>query len=139
MAEEEQEPKRIASADPQDDLTGDELIKRQVEKERKLLKTATESSRSRLKRELAITGSRMGVIPPSIKKGVVSNNNLTPYEYNRYVRERYTPIYPIRRTITGRGYGMSNFSGRSALEIANRQKRGNKKIRRKRGKKKSRK
>lgn len=139
MAEEEEQPKRIASADPQDDLTADELLQQQIEKERKLLKTAGDSSRSRIKRELAIAGRRMGVIPPSIKKGVVSNNNLTPYEYNRYVRERYTPLYPIRRTTGIRSYGMSNFSGRSALEIANRQKRGNKKITRKRRKKKSRK
>jgi len=137
MAEEEEPPKRIASADPDDDLTTDQLIKKQVELEREVRRRGvSESTRSNKRKQMSILASRMGAVPPQIRKQQLPLNNLTANEYNRYVRERYTPLYPIHRSFASRGYGMLNFSGRSALETSNRLKRGNKKIKRKKGRKK---
>ena len=128
---------RVASADPNDDLTTDELIKIRIEAERKQRKAPTAYAKTKTTRQLAIIDSRLGA-PPSIKPSQLTNqNNLTPYEYNHYVRERYAPLYPIRGRHHLRSY---NTLGRTATESSNRAKRGNGKIvrrRRRRRKKKS--
>lgn len=128
---------RIASADPSDDLTTDEIIKQRIEAERKGRKSTTPYAKSQLQRTLAVLDSRVGA-PPKIKKiGVIPQNNLTAFEYNNYVRERYSPLYPIRGGNDLRSYSMSNTTGRTALETSNRKRRGNKKVVRRRRKRKS--
>ena len=128
---------RIASADPDDDLTSDEIIQRRIEAERKSRKTTTKHQKTKAQRQLAILDSRIGA-PPNLKTlNSVSENNLTPYEVNRYVRERYAPLYPIRGVHHSRSYNMSNTTGRTAIESINRKRRGNKKVVRRRRKRKS--
>lgn len=129
---------RIASADPDDDLTTDEIIMKRISAERKSRRIKTTSyQRKQGAREVAILDSRVGA-PPSLKKlNSVSENNLTPYETNRYVRERYAPLYPIRGVHHSRSYNMSNTTGRTAIESINRKRRGNKKVVRRRRKRKS--
>ena len=128
---------RIPSKDKSDDLTSDEIIMMRVEAERKGRKTTSQYGRSKTARTIAILDSRVGA-PPSLKKlNSVSENNLTPYETNRYVRERYAPLYPIRGVHHSRSYNMSNTTGRTAIESINRKRRGNKKVVRRRRKRKS--
>ena len=128
---------RIPSKDKSDDLTSDEIIMMRVEAERKGRKTTSQYQKSKTTRTLAILDSRVGA-PPSLKKlNSVSENNLTPYETNRYVRERYAPLYPIRGVHHSRSYNMSNTTGRTAIESINRKRRGNKKVVRRRRKRKS--
>ena len=137
MADEQEPPKRIASADPDDDLTSDQIIRKQIELERGVRKRGiSESTRSNRRKQISILATRMGVVPPQIRKQQLPLNNLTANEYNRYVRERYTPLYPIHRSFASRAYGIRNITGRTAVETSNRLKRGNKKIKRKKGRKK---
>lgn len=128
---------RIASADPDDDLTTDEIIKLRIEAERKSRKTTSQYQKTKTARTLAVLDSRIGA-PPKLKTlNSVSENNLTPYENNHYVRERYAPLYPIRGVHHSRSYNMSNDTGRTAIESINRKRRGNKKVVRRRRKRKS--
>ena len=128
---------RIESADASDDLTTDEILKQRHEAERKGRKTTTQYGRTKTARTIAILDSRVGA-PPSLKNlGQVSNNNLTAYENNHYVRERYAPLYPIRGVHHSRSYNIVNTTGRTAIETSNRKRRGNKKVVRRRRKRKS--
>jgi len=130
---------RVSSADPSDDLTTDELIKIRIEAERKQRKAPTAYAKTKTTRQLAIIDSRLGA-PPSIKPAQLTNqNNLTPYEYNHYVRERYAPLYPIRGRHHLRSYNTTNSLGRTATESSNRAKRGNGKIVRRRRRKRKKK
>jgi len=128
---------RIESADPSDDLTTDEIIQKRIEAERKSRRTTTQYGKSKASRTIAILDSRVGA-PPSLKNlGQVSNNNITAYENNHYVRERYAPLYPIRGVNNTRSYNIANTTGRTAIESSNRKRRGNKKVVRRRRKRKS--
>ena len=128
---------RIESADASDDLTTDEIIKQRIEAERKSRRTTTQYGKSKASRTIAILDSRVGA-PPSLKNlGQVSNNNITPYENNHYVREQYAPLYPIRSASHRRSYNMLNRTGRTAIESSNRKRRGNKKVVRRRRKRKA--
>tara|TARA_R110000851_G_scaffold118914_2_gene246471 strand:- start:1245 stop:1646 length:402 start_codon:yes stop_codon:yes gene_type:complete len=130
---------RIASADPSDDLTTDQIIKQRIEAERSSRSlSTTKYGKTAASRTIAVLDSRVGA-PPKLRKqsGAVSNNNITAFEYNHYVRERYAPLYPIRGVNDLRSYAMSNTTGRTAIESSNRKKRGNKRVVRKRAKKKT--
>ena len=128
---------RVESADPSDDLTTDDILKKRHEAERSGRRTTTQYGKSKASRTIAILDSRVGA-PPSLKNlGQVSNNNLTPFENNHYVRERYAPLYPIRSARHRRSYNMLNDTGRTAIESSNRKRRGNKKVVRRRRKRKS--
>ena len=128
---------RVESADPSDDMTTDEILKQRHEAERKGRKATSQYGRTKTARTIAILDSRVGA-PPSLKNlGQVSNNNLTPYENNHYVRERYAPLYPIRGVRNTRSYNVVNSTGRTAIETINRKRRGNKKVVRRRRKRKS--
>jgi len=126
---------RVASTDPIDDLTTDELIKLRIEAERKARKAPTAYQKTKTTRQLAIIDSRLGA-PPSLRTSpLITQNNLTPYENNNYVRERYAPLYPIKRNNYLRRYNITTTTGRTAAEISNRKRRGNGKIVRRRKRK----
>ena len=99
----------------------------------------SQSTLYRTNKQILSIASRMGQAPPQTRKLPITQNNITPYQYNHYVRERYAPLYPISRDVSNRGYDMLSSTGKTALERAHRARRGNKKIirRRRRRKKKS--
>ena len=124
---------RIPSNDPNDDLTTQQI----AEKETTLLREsrrAVGSAGSTNRRKLAILQSRMGSVNTPSNITGRQLNNILPSQYNDVV-ERYSTRLPIKRSIHSRNYAMPNFAGRTAYEMARRNNRGNKKVRRKRKKK----
>tara|TARA_A100001391_G_C5001464_1_gene260880 strand:+ start:544 stop:942 length:399 start_codon:yes stop_codon:yes gene_type:complete len=127
---------RVASENPDDDLTAQELLNKEAELQRKNRRMGiSQSTLYRTNKQILSIASRMGKAPPQTRTLPISQNNITPNEYNRYVRERYTPLYPIRRDISNRGYDMVSSTGKTALEKGNRARRGNKKVVRRRRRK----
>jgi len=130
---------RLPSADPMadkgDEMTSDEIIAQRDKLEREGRRYQSSHYSYKGKKELAVLQSRIGHTP--LPKTVPSTNrsDLTPFEINHYVRERYAPRFPVHRQ--SRQFNIPSHTGKTALEITNRRQRGNKKVVRRRRKKKS--
>jgi hypothetical protein len=125
---------RVESADPDDDLTTEELVKRETELLQKRRKSAGSTGYTTQKK-LLILQSRMGNVNTAANMGGRQLNNILPSQYNDVV-ERYATRFPISRGIHSRNYAMPSSSGRTAYEVSRRRNRGNKKVKRKRRKRK---
>jgi hypothetical protein len=132
-------PTRLPSADPmadkRDEMSADEIIAQRDKLEREGRRYQTAHYTYRGKKELSIIQSRIGHTPLPKKVPTTNRSNLTPFELNHYVRERYAPRFPVYRQ--PRQFNIPTNTGKTALEITNRRQRGNKKVVRRRRKKKS--
>jgi len=117
-----------------DDMTGAEILMKEAEIQRSGRSFGVSISKGyALKRELSLLHSRVGQLPAPRKNAVANRSNVFHTELNRGVG--YMTDFPVGGTKDMRHYNMTTSLGKTSLEMSNRRKRGNKKVRRRRKKK----